>query len=342
MQRVDYNRPDTRARVEARRRRRKQRGKGDVPESDRHATTAEQQAFPLGAAVPEPLLKKQSWRKARPSRSTSTARPRDKAARTREQQVAQVQPGPRRVLLQWVITGRLFSLLLFLLSVGFLGYLFTSSDLTIQQVAVKGNHLVPNETIVELSGVRDASIWFINQDAIRHRLQASPYIEKVKIHVALPDHAAISIVERKPEVRWRIGPVQYLVDSSGKVLEIAQDIPDPDTLVIEDTTHRSLEPHDQLDPDALKLAQSLSVRLPTELELTPAVIGWNIGLGVYIRTNDDALIIFGKSDNLNDKLAILNQLLQEDTSFTYLDLRPSNPFYQNKPPSEDDGHEQQS
>ena len=141
--------------------------------------------------------------------------------------------------------------------------------------------------------------------------------------------AIIRIVERKPEVRWQAGGVQYFVDGTGKVLAAAQELAKADVLVIADNSHTQLKPNDQLDLDAIQLAQALALRLPVELGFTPAQIGWDYGLGVYVRSAAGQTIIFGQSKDLARKLAIFAVLLKDQTAFTYLDLRPDNPFYQN-------------
>jgi len=51
-----------------------------------------------------------------------------------------------------------------------------------------------------------------------------------------------------------------------------------------------------------------------------------------VTTGDNRKIIFGTSDNLDGKLAVLDTLLKDGTAFTLLDLRPSTPFYRNDVP----------
>ena len=89
-----------------------------------------------------------------------------------------------------------------------------------------------------------------------------------------------------------------------------------------------LTPNEQVDLDALELARTLAVRLPNDLGLQPMVIGWDYGLGVYIRLEGDRLVVFGRSERLDHKLIIFEQLLAEGAIFSYLDLRPTNPYYQ--------------
>ena len=102
--------------------------------------------------------------------------------------------------------------------------------------------------------------------------------------------------------------------------------------MIEDRSNRLLQPNDMVDADALKLGRVLSLRLPAELGLRPARIGWNLDTKVFIMTADNRTIIFGRSDNLDDKLSVLGTLLKDGTAFTLLDLRPVTPFYRNDAP----------
>lgn len=340
MQRVEYNAPDTRARVEALRRRRKAKGRSESQgESQSSGDTAplrdNRPAFRLNEAVRDPTLKTRGGRHVRRplehartrTRATTASHPRAR----RERQKPQVQPGVRRRLAHWLSTGQLVSLLLLLASLGGLAYLFTTPGFTIQHIAVEGNEFVSRDFLTTASGLQATSVWFVNEQAIIQHLQENPYIERASLHVALPNRATIRIVERQPDVRWQVGFQHYLVDSDGRVLDVAQDLPDASTLVIVDTSNRLLQPNDQLDPDAIKLARSLSVRLPAELSLTPATIGWDMGLGVYVLTPQGQTIVFGQYTGLDYKMAVLRSLLDDDTAFSYLDLRASNPFYRVDP-----------
>ena len=53
---------------------------------------------------------------------------------------------------------------------------------------------------------------------------------------------------------------------------------------------------------------------------------------MFVTTADNRKIIFGQSDNLDGKLAVLGALLKDNTAFTLLDLRPDTPFYRNDGP----------
>jgi cell division protein FtsQ len=241
----------------------------------------------------------------------------------------QATPGPRRSLLGWLSSGRLVGLLVFLAACGALAYAFTSDEFTIREVRVEGNDALDAAEIIGQSGVLGWPVWFVQREAAVERLHANAYIASAAVEVALPDLAVIRVVERRPEVRWQAGGVQYLVDGTGKVLGAADAPAEADVLVVADSSHLQLAPNEQLDLDAIQLAQALALRLPIDLGFTPAQIGWDYGLGIYVRSSAGQMIIFGQSAQLDRKLAILGVLLADQTAFSYLDLRPENPFYQN-------------
>ncbi|NTU84220.1 MAG: FtsQ-type POTRA domain-containing protein, partial [Chloroflexales bacterium] len=241
----------------------------------------------------------------------------------------QATPGPRRSLRGWLSSGRLVSLVIFLAACGALAYLFTDERFSVRRVEVEGNRALDAAAVSALADVLGRPVWFVHGDVAAARLRENAYVASASVELALPDLAIIRIVERRPEVRWQAGGVQYLVDGTGKVLAAAQEPAEADVLVITDSSHMQLGPNDQLDLDAIQLAQSLALKLPVELGFTPAQIGWDYGLGVYVRSAAGQTIVFGQSEEVGRKLAVLDVLLKEQTAFTYLDLRPDNPFYQN-------------
>ncbi|HEU5100070.1 MAG TPA: FtsQ-type POTRA domain-containing protein [Roseiflexaceae bacterium] len=243
-----------------------------------------------------------------------------------------VRPGPRRAVGSWVASGRITSLLLLIAAVGGLLYIATAPRFTVRQIAVEGAQAMKPSAVAELTGAHGQSIWLVDTRQIVERLKRSAYIEQAQVSVALPDRLSITISERRPEVRWLSGGTLYLLDADGRVLDTEASAPVSNTLVIEDRSNRPLEPNDMVDADALKLGRLLSLRLPAELGLRPARIGWSLDTRMFITTADNRMIIFGRSDNLDDKLSVLGTLLNDHTAFTLLDLRPVTPFYRNDVP----------
>jgi cell division protein FtsQ len=262
------------------------------------------------------------------TRERIAARRRSRAARVG----SNVRPGPRRAVGSWVASGRIASLLLLIAALGGLLYIATAARFTVHNITVDGAQAMKSSAVADLAGVRGQSIWLVDTRQIVERLKASAYIEQAQASVALPDRLVISVTERRPEVRWLSGGTLYLLDASGRVLDTDTTGPISSTLVIEDRSNRLLQPNDMVDTDALKLGRLLSLRLPAELGLRPAHIGWNLDTKIFITTADNRTIIFGRSDNLDDKFSVLSTLLKEQTAFTLLDLRPVTPFYRNDVP----------
>ena len=244
-----------------------------------------------------------------------------------------VLPGPRRAVGSWLTSGHLASLVLLIASLGGLWYISTNPRFTVQDIAVNGAQAMSQRAVADLAAVRGQSIWLIDTQQVVERLQTSAYIEQASASVTLPDRLTIVVSERRPEVRWQSGTTLYLVDVSGRVLDADNTMPLTNTLVIEDRSNRPLQPNDHVDADALKLGRLLALRLPAELGLQPARIGWGLDTGMFVMTAEGRTIIFGKSENLDSKLAILGELLKKGTPFTLLDLRPNTPFYRNDIPA---------
>lgn len=245
---------------------------------------------------------------------------------------AAARPGPRRAVGSWAASGRVFSLALLIFALGGLLYIGASPRFTVQSIDVAGAQAMKSEAVAELAGARGQSIWLLDTAAVIERLKTSAYIEDARASIALPDQLSITVDERRPEVRWQSGNTLYLIDATGRVLDSDATAPVTDTLVIEDGSNRPLKPNDTVDADALKLGRLLSLRLPAELSLQPAHITWTPDAHIFVTTSDNRKIIFGTSDNLDGKLAVLDTLIKDGTAFTLLDLRPSTPFYRNDVP----------
>jgi cell division protein FtsQ len=218
------------------------------------------------------------------------------------------------------------SLGLFLAATTALFYIFISPAFYIQTVAVEGNTILDDHVVAGLVELESDWIWFIDKQQLIAQIKQNAYVEHAALELALPNRAVIHVSERRPEVRWLAGGTEYLVDGGGRVLDVAR-ASEVGTLVIVDHSNPALQPNQYIDPDALKLAQSLAVRLPNELRFPPQLIGWDVALGIYIISPYGQTIVFGRSERLESKLAILNQLLIEDVRFSYLDLRPTYPYY---------------
>ncbi|MEM8531325.1 MAG: FtsQ-type POTRA domain-containing protein [Chloroflexota bacterium] len=240
-----------------------------------------------------------------------------------------VRPGAKIVAGSWVTSGRLFSLIALIVSAGSLLYIFTSPEYVVQEIQVEGAQVISQVDVIDLASARNQSIWSVDTQRINEQLLTNAYIEDASSYVTLPNRLVITIDERAPEVRWQVGGNIFLVDADGRVLGNDGTAPLTNTLVIQDRSNQELAPNDHVDTKVMELGQSLALRLPTEVNLTPTEISWHPDTGVVVMSPDQKTIIFGQNDRLDEKLIVLNQLLHDGTAFTHIDLRPSTPFYRN-------------
>lgn len=270
----------------------------------------------------------------------------------------------RRALLWSLRSGKLLALIVLSVAGWLLYDALTSPGYVVRAVAAEGVTALSNEDVQALADVTGQSIWLVRDDEIEARIRQSPYVERVRARVVLPDTVVVQVTERRPEVRWTHHGATYAVTWDGLVLAgappsaaaatqpvttteglsvpstvsatdtISQtevgDVPGPafiSSVAIEDTTpNRELKPGDKVDPDALEVARRVTLRA-AELPAPLQRIEWDAGLGVSLIVGDNKQAIIGKSERLDEKLAILTQLLRDNTPFSVLDLRTTTPYY---------------
>lgn len=276
---------------------------------------------------------------------------------------SQAKPGVRRVLAWSLRSGKLLALIV----LGVTGWLLydalTSPDYVVRAVSAQGVTALSNDDVQALANVTGQSIWLVRHDEIEARIRQSPYVERVKARVVLPDTVVVQVTERRPEVRWTHQGTTYAVTWDGLVLAGAPpsaaatqpvtttegliapltisetatvsqtqegSVPGPafvsSVAIVDTTPNRELKPGDKVDPDALEVARRVTLRA-AEVPAPLQRIEWDAGLGVSLIVGDNKQVIIGKGERLDEKLAILAQLLHDSTPFSILDLRTTTPYY---------------
>ncbi len=282
-------------------------------------------------------------------------------------QASQARPGFRRVLQWSVRSGKLFALVVLGVTGWLLYDAITSDQYVVRTVRAEGTLALTPDDVQALADVDGDPIWFVRDAEVEERVRQSPYVEGVRARVELPDTVVVEVKERRPDVRWVHAGVTYAVAWDGLVLAVAgeppanpaapatqpitvegaigpltitqtetisptqaADVPGPvfvSSVAIMDTTpNRQLKPGERVDPDALEIARRVTLRA-AELPAPLQRIEWDAGLGVSLIVGDTKQAVIGKSERLDEKLAILVALLRDGTPFTYLDLRPTTPYY---------------
>jgi cell division protein FtsQ len=256
----------------------------------------------------------------------------------------------------WSIrSGKLFALIVLALAGWLLYQALNSPEYAVRRVTTRGTMALTAQDVEALADVTGRSIWFVRDDEVAARIRQSPYVERVSVQVLLPDAVEVQVTERRPQVRWTHGGVTYAVTWDGLVLSAAGATADPalaqsaplsetaalsetatteapgpafvsSVAIVDTTPNRELKPGDKVDPDALEIARRVTLRA-AELPVPLQRVEWDAGLGVSLIVGDNKQAVIGKSERLDEKLAILNHVLRDNTPFTYLDLRSTTPSY---------------
>ncbi len=282
-------------------------------------------------------------------------------------QASQARPGFRRVFQWSVRSGKLFALVVLGVTGWLLYDAITSDQYVVRTVRAEGTLALTPDDVQALADVDGDPIWFVRDAEVEERVRQSPYVEGVRARVELPDTVVVEVKERRPDVRWVHAGVTYAVAWDGLVLAVASEPPanpaapatQPITVegaigpltitqtetisptqaadlrgpvfvssvaIMDTTPNRQLKPGERVDPDALEIARRVTLRA-AELPAPLQRIEWDAGLGVSLIVGDTKQAVIGKSERLDEKLAILVALLRDGTPFTYLDLRPTTPYY---------------
>jgi cell division protein FtsQ len=267
----------------------------------------------------------------------------------------QAQPIEQRSFGSYIRNGKIPAVVL-LFGAGWLLYTtLMSPHYVVQQVRLEGGSALTEADVAALSAVQGQSIWNVEPDDVEARVAQSPYVEQASAQVLLPATVVVHVRERQPAMRWQQGETVYDVTQDGRILaaimpsaspsvaaatdvvtataSISQTVPaapspsvitSNSVVVIDTTPDRVLEPGSYVDPDALEVARRVALRaaeLPAPLEQ----IKWEQNIGVVLQVGGRTVVV-GNSERLDEKLAILVQVLREQTPFTMLDLRPSAPY----------------
>ena len=202
------------------------------------------------------------------------------------------------------------ALAIFLVSIWLLYDTLSSDRFIIRIVRAEGNQALTEDDVRELAAVTEQSVWVLDAKAVEANVARSPYVERVRAQVQLPDTVLVQVSERRPEVRWTHSGTTYDVTWDGLILAGSQldalglAVPSPaaspggpefvSSIAIVDTTpNRTLKPGDYVDRDALEVARRVSLRA-AELPSAMQRIEWDAGLGVSLILGENRQVVLGK------------------------------------------------
>lgn len=101
----------------------------------------------------------------------------------------------------------------------YLGKFLERIGLGLSEVTVAGQRMTRDAQIYDqLQLNQRRSIWLLDTEAARKRVETLPWILKASVKRVFPDRLLIDVVERVPRVLWNDGQRTVLLDASGRVL----------------------------------------------------------------------------------------------------------------------------
>jgi cell division septal protein FtsQ len=277
--------------------------------------------FEAAIAQPQVQARPQAKKRRAPAkRSTTRPQPR---AKKREAEVASSLrvAGRRRIVL-----ARLCALSVLAASIGFAIYGSVDARFFVYQAQVSGARHVKADTIYQQAGVHEQNIFWIQPSEVAERILQIDGIKVAHVRCGLPASVSIEVEEREPVVMWRAQAQQrdWWLDEEGRVLPYPGDAQSPEMIFVVDSSQRSLEPKQSLQPAGLvRSVQQLTAALPgTQIFFYDG----KRELSFIQKAGEDQWPVYiGTSDDLPRKIQVLQvlarYLLDNNIHPRYVDVR---------------------
>jgi cell division protein FtsQ len=234
--------------------------------------------------------------------------------------------------MSYLLTGRPLSILLCGVALWYGVSLLQNPAYVVKTVTVTGASTLSAARVSELTGAIGQPVWALDAAAIAATIRQSPYVVSADVAINLPNTVTVTMNERASEVRWKNGSLYLIIDDSGEILGIDPAVVITGTLIINDDSAVLLQPGDRVAADIIPMARSVAQRFPAEVKLDIARLGWDERRGISVITADNRTILLGTSARIDEKLAILAQLVSEQSAFAFADVRSMTPYYRDDIP----------
>lgn len=202
---------------------------------------------------------------------------------------------------------------------------FTSASFYVSQVDVQGNSMVATQEIRAISEMEGMSIFWVDTDAVRSRIEALPGVKSARVQVSLPAEVTITVDERAPQLVWTTGDDTWWIDTEGVAIEPRGVLDGAITITdVDDVPLRAGEP---VAPGVLGDIAALHNALP---RLAKMLYSHDQGIG--FSTAEGWPVYLGDGSDIEAKLTVLKalrrRLLEQGTTPQLIDLRfPQQPVY---------------
>jgi len=211
-----------------------------------------------------------------------------------------------------------------LVSLAALLWVYTGTGvLKVRNTEVRGNHKLDADYLRALSGITpETHLLKMDVKAVERALLTEPYLRGVKVSRRFPDTVVLDVEEREPQGVIVQNGRYHLVDTGGRILESAGEMPQ-DMVEIRDLQVPVLYPGKEISGDDFTSVMSLLRSLPPELEGITEAVGYDGGEGLYL-VGSGTRVIYGDASNLSRKNTVaflaLRDLVDNYGAVEYIDV----------------------
>ena len=223
--------------------------------------------------------------------------PADQRIRARRISVRRAE-GRRR--LKWVLIG----LVAIAVPVGTLAVL-ASPIFDVNQVDVQGAAYTDPALIAAVTAdMLGHPVLLVDTQAMERRLQADPWVERVRVQTDFPHRVVIDIRERKPVASFQGGDGRFrIIDYQGRVLDVIDGIPIDYMLI---TGEHPDTGRGQFAGAPYSAAAELVLWLPSEIRAITESVGLNAATGALsLQLSTGTVAQLGDASDMDQKLARL-------------------------------------
>ena len=211
-------------------------------------------------------------------------------------------------------------------------FFYNSNYFKISSIKVSGNEKYPEQEILEVANLfYGLNIFEADKKKIEDALlKELIWLKSASMKKVFPDKIEITVAERKPFVKAVYGTDCYIIDDEGIVLEKinVKDSGNYDNIITVKNAFKYRPGEGEKIAKKNLLSCGLIYRtLDLELkeEIREAYIIENFAEDIVFLTSNDIKIIFGTSDRIEEKNAILRVVLEklesQGISYSEIDLR---------------------
>ncbi|MGI6514092.1 MAG: FtsQ-type POTRA domain-containing protein [Syntrophomonadaceae bacterium] len=208
-------------------------------------------------------------------------------------------------------------------------YFLHSSVFFIEDIEVTGNHIVPTQDIIALSGIHTGqNIFEFKTEASQKAVEVIPYVRQAVIKRIFPNRVQISVVERESWAYVIHDGGVLVIDNEGVCLDKLEMMGETDLLVVsiagmEDTVVEG----QKVNENAIELIRFLSDALPDDLMQEVSEFHYSAPGQVIVFTLDGTEVRLGDRERLDEKISywrrVIKKQKEEDdhSGLEYIDLR---------------------